>query len=149
MRIFAGFIIVSCLLVLGGAGGHSQGHWLGGDSARPGLSAAVSAISDRQHFTVSITALASPVELNAMHAWILRIRARGGWPIEDATVSIVGSNPDRGHGLPTAPRVTKYLGDGDYLAEGVKFHMAGDWRLKFAISAGGLRDTASFNIVVK
>ena len=51
--------------------------------------------------------------------------------------------PAHGHGLPTEPRVTANLGDGDYRVEGMKFHMQGDWVVTFAISAGGKEDIAT------
>ena len=149
MRTFAGLVIVSSLVILGSAGAHAQGRQLGGDAARADRISAASTLSDHRHFKVSIAALASSPVLNAMHAWKFQIRTPSGRPVEDATVSIGGGNPDRGHKLPTAPRVTRYLGDGKYLVEGMKFHMAGDWRLTLAIVAGRRRDTVSFDIVVR
>ena len=35
--------------------------------------------------------------------------------------------PEHGHGFPTVPEVTEYLGDGKYLVEGLKFSMPGWW----------------------
>lgn len=56
--------------------------------------------------------------------------------------------PDHGHGLPTAPRVTRHLGGGRYLVEGMRFNMSGWWRLKFTVTVP-VPDTATFNIVLK
>ena len=33
------------------------------------------------------------------------------------------------HGLPTRPRVTEELGDGDYRLDGLRFHMGGYWEI--------------------
>jgi hypothetical protein len=41
-----------------------------------------------------------------------------GEPVENATIAVDGDMPEHGHGLPTCPQVTKYLGNGDYLVEG-------------------------------
>jgi hypothetical protein len=56
--------------------------------------------------------------------------------------------PQHGHGLPTSPQATEYLGDGRYLIEGVRFNMGGWWELKFSISAGQGDDSAVFNVVL-
>ena len=40
-------------------------------------------------------------------------------------LKVDGDMPQHGHGLPTRPRVTRNLGNGDYQIEGVKFQMGG------------------------
>jgi hypothetical protein len=45
--------------------------------------------------------------------------------------------------------VTRSLGNGDYLVEGVKFHMPGWWVMDFEIQAGGKTDTVRFNLMLK
>jgi hypothetical protein len=57
--------------------------------------------------------------------------------------------PQHGHGLPTAPQVTEYLGNGDYLVEGMKFQMGGWWEVRFNITAGDLNDTITFNLTLE
>jgi hypothetical protein len=54
--------------------------------------------------------------------------------------------PQHGHGLPTQPLVTAYLGDGTYLVEGMKFQMGGWWVVDFTIEANGQSDTVRFNL---
>jgi hypothetical protein len=53
--------------------------------------------------------------------------------------------PQHDHGLPTRPRITKELGNGDYQLDGIRFHMRGDWELTFTVEAEGKTDT----VVVK
>jgi hypothetical protein len=36
--------------------------------------------------------------------------------------------------------VTRYLGDGKYLLEGMRFHMPGDWEILVTIESPGQRD---------
>jgi hypothetical protein len=49
--------------------------------------------------------------------------------------------PVHNHGLPTQPRVTTELGDGDYRLEGMRFHMQGPWEITLTITVGGSTDT--------
>jgi len=45
--------------------------------------------------------------------------------------------------------VTEYLGNGDYLVEGLKFQMGGWWVMDFVITAEGQSDTVQFNMMLK
>ncbi len=56
--------------------------------------------------------------------------------------------PQHGHGLPTAPQVTKNLGDGRYRIEGVKFNMSGWWTFEVAVDSADGSDSVTFNIVL-
>ena len=50
--------------------------------------------------------------------------------------------PEHDHGLPTQPEVTMRLYNGDYLLEGVRFHMQGHWELQIEFQYAGVDDTA-------
>ena len=58
--------------------------------------------------------------------------------------------PEHDHGLPTEPRITTNLGAGDYLLEGMKFHMNGVWTISLVISGpasdAGETDTVIFQL---
>jgi hypothetical protein len=84
-----------------------------------------------------------------MHQWTLHVESADGRPVEDATINVDGDMPQHGHGLPTSPRVTKYLGNGDYLVDGMKFQMGGWWLMDFTISAKGQTDAVHFNMMLK
>ena len=45
--------------------------------------------------------------------------------------------PEHNHAMPTEPKVTKNLGNGRYLLQGVRFHMAGFWEMKVTIRVEG------------
>ena len=66
--------------------------------------------------------------------------------IENANILIDGGMPQHNHGLPTKPRVTKNLGQGDYQIEGLRFNMGGWWEVKLFISSEFGEDTVIFNI---
>lgn len=97
-------------------------------------------------FNVSYTASTDTVPVNQMHEWTLHVETADGQPVEDATIRVDGDMPQHGHGLPTRPQVTKYLGNGDYLVEGMKFQMAGWWVMDFTITANGQTDAVRFNM---
>ena len=120
-----------------------------GNSAAPsGLDYSTERTTDNGVFNVSYTS-EEAISINKMHTWTLHVETADGQPVEDATITVDGGMPQHGHGLPTAPQVTEYLGNGDYLVEGMKFQMGGWWEVKFNISAGDLTDTITFNLTLE
>jgi hypothetical protein len=105
--------------------------------------------SDKGLFNVSYTASTGRVPVNRMHQWTLHVESADGKPVEDATINVDGDMPQHGHGLPTSPRVTKYLGNGDYLVDGMKFQMGGWWLMDFIINTNGQTDAVHFNMMLK
>ena len=87
-----------------------------------------------------------PVPVGRLHAWTLHVARPDGTPVTDAVVAVDGDMPEHRHGLPTRPRVTRHLGNGDYLVEGVKFQMGGWWVMEVTVDAGGRHDVAKFNL---
>lgn len=82
----------------------------------------------------------APVPVNRMHSWVLQLRTAAGEPVSGARILVSGGMPAHDHGLPTAPRVTSELAPGDYLLEGLRFHMNGAWELVFELHVDGRRD---------
>jgi hypothetical protein len=66
--------------------------------------------------------------------------------VDSASITVDGGMPQHGHGLPTRPIVTKHLGEGEHLVEGMKFNMGGWWVVKFAISSAQGSDIVTFNL---
>ena len=71
-----------------------------------------------------------------------------GQAVDGAAITVDGGMPQHGHGLPTQPRVTKALGDGVYVIEGVRFNMGGWWEFKLAITGNAGTDTVTFNLAL-
>jgi hypothetical protein len=71
-----------------------------------------------------------------------------GQVVDGAAITVDGGMPQHGHGLPTQPRVTKSLGNGEYVIEGVRFNMGGWWELKLAIAGDAGTDTVTFNLAL-
>ena len=120
--------------------------------AMPGVTAAQavdgeppwSSRSDK--FRVSFESSLRPIVINRIHTWILHVETTDGEPVDGASISLEGGMPEHDHGLPTAPEVTRNLGHGDYLVEGVRFHMNGDWELELTITANGETDTVVISL---
>jgi len=96
-------------------------------------------------FTVSVRS-AEPIAINRIHSWIVHVESSEGSTISDVSIAVSGGMPEHDHGMPTAPRMTRRLPDGDYLIEGMKFHMNGRWEVILRISADGLTDSAVFEL---
>ena len=90
-----------------------------------------------------------PVPIGRLHTWTLHVARADGTPVTDAVVAVDGDMPEHRHGLPTRPRVTRHLGSGDYLVEGVKFQMGGWWVMDFDITAAGHTERVRFNLQLK
>jgi hypothetical protein len=73
------------------------------------------------------------------------VAGRDGKGIEGLQIGVDGGMPQHGHGLPTKPRVTQDLGNGQYQVDGLKFNMGGWWELKFIV-AGTPNDSVVFNL---
>ena len=81
-----------------------------------------------------------------LQRWTLHLETASGAPVDSVTVAVDGGMPQHGHGLPTKPRVTRALGNGDHLVEGMKFNMGGWWVVKFRVNATPGSDSLVFNV---
>ena len=81
-----------------------------------------------------------------LHRWTLHLETSVGQPVEVAQIAVDGGMPQHGHGLPTKPRVTRHVGAGDHVVEGMKFNMGGWWVVKFRVQAAPGRDSVVFNV---
>ncbi|KLK90481.1 hypothetical protein AA309_25570 [Microvirga vignae] len=99
-------------------------------------------------YKAAIAPEAASIVVGSMHAWTATVRTPSGSPVKAARIGINGGMPRHGHGLPTSPQVTRSLGDGRYLIEGMKFNMRGWWTLDLAIDGPKGPDTVTFNLVL-
>ena len=117
-------------------------------SAPTGLNLSLHRPTAHEKYLVEVHALADPIAINKMHAWEIRLRSPSGEPVSAAKISVDGGMPQHGHGFPTQPKVTKALGDGRYLLEGMKFSMPGWWELKLKVDAPSGTDEITFNLII-
>lgn len=113
-----------------------------------GLNLALDRPTEAGIYAVALSPVTAPVKVGVMHAWTVQLTDAKGHPVKGATFVIGGGMPQHGHGLPTAPAVTKTLGDGQYLIEGMKFNMSGWWEIDLAIDGPKGADRITFNIVL-
>jgi len=97
-------------------------------------------------YRVSVRPDVTPIPVRRLQRWTLHLDTIDGQPVDTATITMDGGMPQHGHGLPTSPRVTRALGNGDHLIEGVKFNMGGWWVVRFAIASSAGTDTVTFNL---
>lgn len=81
-----------------------------------------------------------------LHRWVLHLETAKGAPVDACDITVDGGMPQHGHGLPTKPRVTRDLGNGDHLVDGMKFNMGGWWVVKFRVASTSGTDSVVFNL---
>jgi YtkA-like len=102
--------------------------------------------SEAGHYRATIHPQGDSIPQGRLHRWTLHLETATGTPVDSATLVVDGGMPQHGHGLPTKPRVTRDLGNGDHLVEGMKFNMGGWWVVKFQVAAAEGRDSLVFNL---
>lgn len=105
-----------------------------------------SRVSEGMQYRATIIPAGDTIPRGKLHRWRLHLETSAGLPVDSAVISIDGGMPQHGHGLPTKPRVTRALGNGDHMVDGMKFNMGGWWVVKFRINAAAGRDSILFNV---
>ena len=102
--------------------------------------------SEAGRYRATIVPAGDTIPQGKVHRWTLHVETAAGAPVDSGDFAVDGGMPQHGHGLPTKPRVTRALGNGDHLVEGMKFNMGGWWVVKFRVSAEQGRDSVVFNV---
>ena len=102
--------------------------------------------SEGGRYRATIRPQGDSIPRGRLQRWTLHLETAAGTPVDSAAVAVDGGMPQHGHGLPTKPRVTRALGNGDHAVEGMKFNMGGWWVVKFRVSAAPGRDSVVFNV---
>jgi hypothetical protein len=113
------------------------------------LDTATRRITEQGIYQLSYTSDLGAVPINQIQSWTLHVETPDGQPVENASIRVDGDMPQHGHGLPTRPQVTGYLGNGDYKVEGLRFHMPGWWVVDFVVTADRQSDQVRFNLLLK
>lgn len=103
-------------------------------------------VSEAGKYRATIIPAGDSVARNKLHSWTLHLETATGEPVDNAAVAVDGGMPQHGHGLPTKPVVTRHLGQGNHLVEGMKFNMGGWWVVKFSVGGAAAADTIVFNL---
>ena len=103
--------------------------------------------SEAGRYKATIKPEGDTIPKGKLQRWTLHLETANGAPVDACTITVDGGMPQHGHGLPTKPRVTRPLGNGDHLVEGMKFNMGGWWVVKFRVaSAAAGADSVVFNV---
>jgi YtkA-like len=113
------------------------------------LDTASTRTSASKQFKVSYISATNPVPISKIHSWTLEVKDASGAAVDGASIEVTGKMPGHMHGMMTQPKVTKQLGQGKYLVEGVGFQMTGWWVMQFSISSKTVKDMAEFNLMLK
>jgi hypothetical protein len=105
-------------------------------------------LSEQGLYQIALRPAVDPIPLGQLHDWILHVETLQGAVFTPSLLTIDGGMPQHKHGFVTDPRVTRELGKGDFLVEGVKFHMPGEWTINIRIVGPAGGDAASFKIEV-
>lgn len=103
-------------------------------------------LSERGLYRATIRPQGDSIPQGRLHRWTLHLETSAGAVVDSAAIVVDGGMPQHGHGLPTKPRVTRELGGGDHLVEGMKFNMGGWWVVKFRVAAAPGADSVVFNL---
>jgi hypothetical protein len=102
--------------------------------------------SEAGRYRATIHPQGDSIPQGKLQRWTLHLETVDGAAVDSAQVAVDGGMPQHGHGLPTKPRVTRALGHGDHLVEGMKFNMGGWWVVKFRVTAAPGADSVVFNV---
>lgn len=91
----------------------------------------------------------APPTINRIHSWSLKLADASGAPVDAGPVTIDAGVPIIGRVMPTAARARKGAGAGEFVIEGMKFDMAGRWRVEVHVGSGPASDLVSFDVDVK
>ncbi len=108
--------------------------WLGAAPVLACCLALAPGLAEAEELVVTYSTPDGPVEINRMHSWVLHVATSNGEPVIGAEIEVDGGMPAHDHGLPTRPRVTREIGDGDYQLDGVRFHMGGYWEIVVSVT---------------
>jgi len=103
-------------------------------------------VSDAGLYKVSAAPVLTKAPVGRFHQWTVSIVSTYDVAVSGASVSIGGGMPGHGHGLPSQPQVTREIAAGQYLVEGMRFNMSGQWEISVAIAAPGGNDIARLGV---
>ena len=116
------------------------------EEALPVPDPATARLTDLGRYRIAFASALQPLAINRIHAWVVHVADTDGNPVEDAEISVSGGMPMHDHGLPTAPRMTRNLGSGNYLVEGIRVHMGGAWEVNLAVAGPDGMDSLTMQL---
>lgn len=125
---------------------HHRTHNNSDSSQYLGKENAVTQMSKKGLYNISLYNPQSSIPLRKIHDWNVHITTLDGKPVENAKIYVFGGMPMHRHDFPTVLKVKEHLGGGSYRVEGVKFSMHGHWEMRFTIKQDNSEDRVIFGI---
>ena len=121
-----------------------------GVAAPAGPALPASFCSNAETFRVEVARAPSPLPLGSFFDLEVRLvdGCRGTAALEGVVLRADGAMPGHGHGMNSAAR-TSPLGGGRYAVSGLRFHMPGDWELRFDAIRGKTLERAQAAVTVE
>ncbi len=120
---------------------------VGSESGKPKYTTERS--SDAGRYRLAVRSRRLPIPLREFHEWTVHVESPEGAAAMLDVVQVDGGMPEHGHPFSSQPVVTRYLGQGDYLIEGVTFNMSGRWQLAFRVSGASGPDSITFDLDIQ
>src|SRR3954454_8351507 len=113
-----------------------------------GTASAEERVSKTGRYRVSLSARTTPIPVNEWHEWVVHVARADGAAPQLRDLALDGGMPAHGHGLPTAPVVTRSSSPGDFVVRGMRFNMCGRWELRVLLADDEGEDGAVFPVDV-
>jgi DNA-binding beta-propeller fold protein YncE len=101
-------------------------------------------------FRVDVLSAPSPLPVGRLFDLEVRLHdaCADGAPLESVVLRADAAMPGHGHGMNTQPR-TSALGGGRYVVTGFRFHMPGEWDVRFDVIRGKTLERAEAAVMVE
>ncbi len=118
------------------------------EPATPALPASI--CSNGGSFRVEVARAPSPLPLGSFFEMEVRLvdGCRGTSPLEGVVLRAEGVMPGHGHGMTSQPRVSP-AGGGRFTVTGMRFHMPGEWEIRFDAIRGKTLERAQAAVAVE
>jgi len=101
-----------------------------------------------RRYRVALEPRITPIPTGLHHDWVLRVENADGSEFAAKRLWVEGGLPAEGVTLLSPPRVSPPRAPGEFLVEGVNFHVGGDWVLRVELVGEAGRDRADFEVHV-
>ncbi|MGE0035679.1 MAG: hypothetical protein AB7S93_08605 [Xanthobacteraceae bacterium] len=105
--------------------------------------------TENNNFSVRLVGLDRPARVNRLYSVDMFLKTADGKPAAGASFVVTGQHRYAFNPLPTSPRVVPGAQDGAYRLEGLRFHIAGQWRLTIIIDSERIHDRYLLGIQAK
>lgn len=104
--------------------------------------------NDNAHVGVVLNPQPKTIPVNEYFALNIGLTDEKYKNIKPSDIHIEAIMPSHGHGMNVQPVVTTTEQEGNYHAEGLLFHMRGDWEVIVYVDLGGSVDKITFNATI-